>query len=178
MTIAAPTLTGTRRSAQTEPARAHVVALTAGDVLDLVERSREALLEACHCTNAAERYHNAHLAALRACAAVLAMYAPRSVRSRPRNAWETLTATVPEFCEWAAFFQLAARRSRAGLAGIVHIDPREADDLVRQSELFLGLALTKLGLPEMPAVAQSMSPVSVYARTSNKAAQTVRGRQP
>lgn len=134
-------------------------ALLAGDVLELVERSREALLHACHAHEAAERYSEAHLGALRACAAVLAQHAPRTVGSRPSGAWETLARIAPECAEWAAFFQAAGRRSRAALAGLAQIDQREADDLIRQSELFLGVVLEKLGLPPQVSVAQHIVPL-------------------
>ena len=137
------------------------VPLVAGDLLELVERSRTTLLLACHAATAAERYEHAHMAALRACAALLAVRAPRAVGSRPRNAWQTLAAQVPECAEWAEFFQLTARRSRAVSVGISRVEQREADDLIRQSELFLDVVLGKLGLPAMPTVGQEIAPTAV-----------------
>ena len=133
--------------------------LLAGDVLDLLERSRESLLQACHAETATQRYHDATMGALRVCAAVLAQCAPRAVGSRPRNAWETLSHTVPELGEWASFFQHAAKRSRSLTAGLGHVDQREADDLVREAEAFLGVALVRLGLPPMAPVSQDITPV-------------------
>ena len=46
--------------------------VAAGKVLDLLERARSGLLAACHSESAGERYTQAHLAALRAGAALLA----------------------------------------------------------------------------------------------------------
>ena len=46
--------------------------VTAGTVMDLLERARAGLLAACHSSTAGERYTQAHLAALRAGAALVA----------------------------------------------------------------------------------------------------------
>lgn len=119
----------------------------AATVLDLVERTRIGLLQACHAETAEERYRLAHLAALRAAAAVLATDARRSARSGPRNVWAVLPAVAPEFAEWAEFFAGTARRRGRVESGSVLLSTREADDLVRQVEVFLELVLAHLGLP-------------------------------
>ncbi|WP_446663941.1 SAV_6107 family HEPN domain-containing protein [Flexivirga sp. B27] len=119
----------------------------AGTVLDLVDRTRVGLLQACHAGTADERYHLAHLAALRAAAAVLAADARRTPGSGPRNVWAVLPTVAPEFAEWAEFFAGTARRRSRIDRGVVVVSTREADDLVRQVETFLELVLGHLGLP-------------------------------
>ncbi|WP_151524093.1 SAV_6107 family HEPN domain-containing protein [Serinicoccus kebangsaanensis] len=124
---------------------------TAGAVLDLLERSRGVLLQACHSGTAAERYTQAHLAALRAGAALLAARTTPSPsrRSRPRSVWEVLPSVAPELTEWAAFFAESGRR-RIVLergAGRATVTARDADDLVRAGERFLELVRASLHLP-------------------------------
>lgn len=101
------------------------------------------------------RYARAHLAALRAAAAVLA------ARGRPgrrrsggvRSAWVLLAEVAPELAEWAAFFAAGAGKraaAEAGLRGVV--TDREADDLVREAETFLGIVARLLGLAHQPTL--------------------------
>lgn len=119
----------------------------AGTVLDLIDRTRIGLLQACHADTAEERYRLAHLAALRAAAAVLAADARRAPGSGPRNVWAVLPPVAPELAEWAQFFEGTARRRSLLERGAVVVTTREADDLVRQVETFLELVLVHLGLP-------------------------------
>ena len=121
---------------------------TAPTALRLLAASRYALREAEHAETAAERYATAHLAALRAAAAVLAARAhPSDTRRRPTSAWVLLTAVAPELGEWAAYFAAGADKRAAALAGMrTAVTPREADDLVRDATTFLALVETTLGL--------------------------------
>lgn len=116
---------------------------------DLLELSHRGLREAAATTAPAERYALAHLAALRAAAAVLACRAvhtvPTARRSRPTSAWVLLTQVAPELSEWAAFFAAGAQKraaAEAGMRGVV--TPREADDLLRDAESFLSVIETTL----------------------------------
>lgn len=140
---------------------AAVPALLAGDLLDLVARSRSALVEACSVPTTSERYAQAQLAALRAAAALLSQAAPRAVGSGPRSAWETVARHLPEFSEWALFFAASGRRSRHAQAGIVTVSTREADDLVRQAEVFLETVLVHVGLPSAGATSLPLTPAAV-----------------
>lgn len=131
------------------------VGAVAGTVLDLLDRARVVLLQACHSTTAAERYTQAHLAALRAGAALLAARAAPSRRSRPRSVWEVLPTVAPELTEWSIFFADSGRRRLALERGAVTVTTREADDLVRSGERFLVLVRTALHLPcEVPLPAE------------------------
>lgn len=128
---------------------------TAGTVLDLLERSRGVLLQACHSSTAAERYTQAHLAALRAGAALLAARTVPSRRSRPRSVWEVLPTVAPELTEWAIFFADSGRRRLALERGADVVTARDADDLVRSGEHFLELVRALLHLPcEVPLAAE------------------------
>ncbi|HWH27561.1 MAG TPA: SAV_6107 family HEPN domain-containing protein [Mycobacteriales bacterium] len=115
----------------------------------LLRLARHGLLEAAEAGTASERYAAAHLAALRAAAAVLACRARPAGRrrSRPTSAWVLLSAVAPELAEWAAFFAAGARKRSAAEAGVAGaVTAREADDLLRDAEQFLLLVESSLGL--------------------------------
>ena len=106
--------------------------------LDLLAAARRGLTAAALATSAADRYAAAHLAALRAAAAVLASRA--TPRRGSRNAWVLLARVAPELSEWAAFFASSAGARAAIEAGRVGaVSARQADDLMRDAETFLGL---------------------------------------
>ncbi|CAN5875133.1 hypothetical protein BH20ACT6_BH20ACT6_03250 [soil metagenome] len=117
-----------------------------------LERAEQALLEAGVTGEHTLRYAAAHVAALRAAAAVLA------VRTRPqprgeRNAWVLLTRVAPELAEWAAFFAAGAPKRAAAEAGLAHaVTTREADDLLRDAECFLQVVQQLLDLPRQPSL--------------------------
>ncbi len=124
--------------------------------VSLLEAARRGLLEAAGVSAPAQRYAAAHLAALRATAAVLAARArpeAASHRRRPTSAWVLLPAVAPELREWAAFFAAGAAKRAAAEAGLPRaVTVREADDLVRDVDTFLSLVETTLGLPSQAAL--------------------------
>ncbi len=106
-----------------------------------------------------ERYRDAHLGALRAAAALIAARTVPTPRSRPRSVWQVLPGVAPELGEWAAFFAAcSAHRSVIDRGG--HLSAREADDLLRQSEMFLEIVQDLLGVPLTVPLPQSIPPVS------------------
>jgi hypothetical protein len=114
-----------------------------------LERAAESLREAIVSTDVPQRYALAHVAALRATAAVLAARATPmvSTRRRQKNAWVLLTEVAPEFAEWAVFFSSGAQKRAAAEAGSRRaVTEREADDLVRDADHFLALVESSLGL--------------------------------
>lgn len=123
-----------------------------------LERSARALSEAITVGDVGLRYAHAHMAALRATAALLAARARPDVqpkRRRPqRNAWVLLAEVAPEFAEWATFFSQGATKRHAAAAGARGaVTEREADDLVREADRFLALVEESLGLaPHRPGV--------------------------
>lgn len=130
-----------------------------GTVLDLLERSRGGLLLACHSSTAAERYTQAHLAALRAGAALLAARSAPSRRARPRSVWEVLPTVAPELGEWAVLFAESGRRRLALERGAAVVTARDADDLVRAGERFLELVRGALHLPCGAPLPAELTPV-------------------
>lgn len=130
-----------------------------GTVLDLLERARGGLLLACHSSTAADRYTQAHLAALRAGAALLAARSVPSRRSRPRSVWEMLPGVAPELGEWAVLFADSGRRRLALERGADCVSARDADDLVRSGELFLELVREALHLPCAAPLPAELTPV-------------------
>ena len=114
-----------------------------------LERSAESLREAITCTDVPRRYALAHVAALRATAALLAARAqPMPVQKRrQKNAWVLLAEVAPELREWATFFAAGAAKRAAAEAGSRRaVTEREADDLVRDVDRFLAVVETSLGL--------------------------------
>ncbi|MFI5618481.1 SAV_6107 family HEPN domain-containing protein [Streptomyces sp. NPDC051567] len=125
----------------------------------LLAKARGGLAEAARLPRPGERYATAHLAALRAAAAVLAAHGrpePVRPRRRPRirSAWEVLPEVAPELAGWSALFASgAARRARAE-AGIPDAaTDRDADDLMRAVSTFLRLVERLLALPPVARTA-------------------------
>lgn len=123
--------------------------------VELLAIARRGLLEASVTPSASQRYATAHLAALRAAAAVLAMRA-QPVHGRRRaqvtSAWLLLVRVAPELAEWAEFFAAGAAKRSAAEAGIAKVTGREADDLVRAAGQFVDVVQETLGLARQPAL--------------------------
>jgi SAV_6107-like HEPN len=125
-------------------------------VSGLLLASQQGLADAEGARVAGERYALAHLAALRAAAAVLAARTrPQGRRGRPVSAWRLLTEVAPELGEWAAFFAAGAGKRAAAEAGRPVVSQREADDLIRDAERFLLAVLGLLGLVQQPSLSLS-----------------------
>ena len=126
----------------------------APSALALLESARHGLLAAEGEVSAGGRYVSAHLAALRAAAAVVAARAEPGAttrRKRPQSVWELLPRVEPALCEWAAFFAAGAGKRAAAEAGLPRaVSLREADDLLRDAETFVSLAESTLGVPAQP----------------------------
>ena len=122
-------------------------------------RSAESLSEAIAADEVPTRYACAHVAALRAAAALLAARAhPEPARRRPqKNAWVLLAEVAPELAEWARFFAAGAGKRAAAEAGSRRAaTEREADDLVRDADRFLAVVEQSLGLvPHAPSPARA-----------------------
>jgi hypothetical protein len=129
-------------------------------------RAAESLREAITCADVPQRYALAHVAALRATAALLAARAQPTPahRRRQKNAWVLLTEVAPELAEWARFFAAGAAKRAAAEAGSTRaVTEREADDLVRDADRFLGVVEQALGLT--PHVAPPQLCVAPAERT-------------
>lgn len=123
-------------------------------------RAAESLSEAVRAPDVATRYACAHVAALRASAALLAARAQPAVarRRQQRNAWVLLTEVAPELAEWARFFAAGAAKRAAAEAGSTRaVSEREADDLVRDADRFLAVVEQSLGLTPHDPVADRLA---------------------
>ena len=139
---------------QVRPGRARCRVAPA--VLALLQSSRQGLAEAAEEGGAGSRYVAAHLAALRAAAAIVAARpgvgtGPR--RKAPKSVWELLPRVEPALSEWAAFFAAGARKRAAAEAGLAQaVTADEADDLLKDAEKFLSLAEEALGVTVQPVL--------------------------
>ena len=127
----------------------------------LLGQAHAGLAEAAASRDPGWRYATAHLAALRAAAAVLATRTrPEQGRRRPRSAWVLIAEVAPELAEWATFFAAGAAKRAAAEAGLSSaVTEREADDLVRDVATFLGVVETSISRavpPQSPARLRSM----------------------
>ena len=131
-----------------------------GAVLSLLRTARQGLAEAEAGTDAGTRYIGAHLAALRAAAAIVAARGEPGTgarRRRPRSVWELLPQVEPALAEWAAFFAASAAKRAAAEAGLPRAaTAREADDLLRDASTFLMVAERALGLESEPMLPLSL----------------------
>ncbi|MEU6021508.1 SAV_6107 family HEPN domain-containing protein [Micromonospora sp. NPDC048871] len=121
----------------------------------LLAVARQGLAEAARTSPEGLRYATAHLAALRAAAAVLAARARPAPtrRSRITSVWVLLAGVAPELHEWATYFALAAGKRAAAEAGIPRVvTAREADDLLRAAEDFVAVVESALDLVHQPAI--------------------------
>lgn len=123
----------------------------------LLSIARQGLTEAANTSPDGLRYATAHLAALRAAAALLAARARPSTsnrRAKATSAWSLLVLVAPEFSDWAGYFALGASKRAAAEAGIPHVvTAREADDLLRAAEQFVTVVESSLGLSYQPPLA-------------------------
>jgi hypothetical protein len=128
-------------------------------------RAADSLAEAADASEVTTRYACAHVAALRAAAALLAARArptPTTRRRPQKNAWVLLAEVAPELAEWATFFAAGAAKRAAAEAGSSRsVTERDADDLVRDADRFLAVVEQALGLvPHEPVREQLFRRVS------------------
>jgi hypothetical protein len=115
--------------------------------LELLGLARRGLAEARSIEAYGHSYAAAHLAALRAAAAVLAARArPAPVgRRRITSVWVLLTMVAPELGDWAAFFAAGAAKRSAAESGIAVVTAEEADHLIFHAARFIEVVQETLG---------------------------------
>ncbi|NYF54287.1 SAV_6107 family HEPN domain-containing protein [Micromonospora purpureochromogenes] len=121
----------------------------------LLAVARIGLSEAAQTRPDGLRYAAAHLAALRAAAALLAARARPAPARRHRitSVWVLLSTVAPELDEWSAYFAAGAGKRAAAEAGIPRVvSAREANDLLRAAEQFVSVVETALGLAHQPTL--------------------------
>ena len=120
----------------------------APSALAMLASARQGLAGAEDEGSAGGRYVAAHLAALRAAAAVVAARAEPAPSARRKRPQSVLPRVEPALSEWAAFFAAGAGKRAAAEAGLPRaVSLREADDLLRDAETFLSLVESTLGVP-------------------------------
>lgn len=123
-----------------------------GSALALIAQARLVLAEATMAWDPGERFRLAHLAALRAAAAVLADRGrPAGARRRLMSVWVLLDAIAPELRDWSRYFAAGAPVRAAVEAGArAAVSRRAADDQVRSAEEFLRAIERSLGMLAAP----------------------------
>lgn len=120
----------------------------------LIVTARRGLAESEQTTAPGLRYAAAHLAALRAAAAMLAARArPDTGRRRQRvpSVWALLATVAPELAEWAAHFANTGEKRAAAEAGIPRaVTAAEVDAMLAAAEQFVTLIEDVLGLQVRP----------------------------
>ncbi len=104
----------------------------------LLRRADAELLAAQFSAEAWEKFTHAHLAALRAGAALVAVRRPPARRGGPRTVWQLLDAVAPELERWTGYFADGASLRAAVEAGRFDLVPDErAEDAVCAAEDFV-----------------------------------------
>ncbi len=118
---------------------------------ELLAMARRGLDEAAVIRPAGLRYATAHLAALRAAAAVLAARAeptPGVRRSKPTSVWTLVIQVAPELADWCAMFASGATKRAAAEAGVpIPITAAEADECRSRAAQFVDVVAVLLGVP-------------------------------
>ena len=113
-----------------------------------LESARRELAAGKCSTTAASRYIAAYLAALRVAATVVAVGRDPGItrrRKRPRSVWELLPKVEPALSGWAAYFATAGERNAVVTRQPRAVSLQEANELLRNAEIFVSLAENTLG---------------------------------
>ncbi|GCD19686.1 hypothetical protein CTKZ_12480 [Cellulomonas algicola] len=139
-------------------------ARTAPRAAELLGRADAELLAAQFSSEAWEQFSHAHLAALRAGAAVIASRGRPAGRRALRTVWEILDVVAPELATWSGYFADAASlRSAVDAGRFDAVTPARAEQAVCAAEDFVDAARALVeasstalpGAPRMLAVTAS-----------------------
>ena len=110
-------------------------------VLELLRRADAELLAAQFSSEPWEQLSHAHLAALRAGAAVVAARGTPTGRRAPRTVWSMLGVVAPELGSWSSYFaEAAALRSAVDAGRFDLVGPARAEEAVCAAEDFVDAA--------------------------------------
>lgn len=124
--------------------------------VDLLFRARHALTAAAEAADPGEQLVHAHLGALRAASAMVALRnsplgrarSRSATRGAPRDVWSQLAECAPELHGWAEFFAGQAGRRAQVEAGIGRYpDAGESYQLLLQAEVFVDAVAVLMGVP-------------------------------
>ncbi len=109
--------------------------------VELLSRADAELLAAQFSSEAWEQFSHAHLAALRAGAAVVASRGKPAGRRSLRTVWEMLDVVAPELASWSGYFAgAAALRSAVDAGRFDSVTPSRAEQAVCAAEDFVDAA--------------------------------------
>ncbi|HEY0187172.1 MAG TPA: SAV_6107 family HEPN domain-containing protein [Cellulomonas sp.] len=130
-----------------------------GRTAELLERADAELVAAQFSSEPWEQFTHAHLAALRAGAAVLADRQQASGRRAPRTVWELLDAVAPELGRWSTYFAAGAGLRAAVDAGRFDaVSSERAEQVLCHAEDFLDIVRSELesaAEPGLPVAARA-----------------------
>lgn len=107
------------------------------DAVALLRRADAELVAARLAGEPGERFVHAHLGALRAAAAVVALRCVGHGRRRSRSVWDQLLIAEPALAAWSVYFASGARLRAAVDAGRFDVvDAARADELLACAEDF------------------------------------------
>ena len=114
--------------------------------VELLGRADAELLAAQFSSEPWEQLSHAHLAALRAGAAVVAARGTPSGRRAPRTVWSMLAVVAPELGSWSTYFAEAAPLRSAVDAGRFElVSPQRAEEALCAAEDFVDAARELIG---------------------------------
>jgi hypothetical protein len=120
----------------------------------VLAHAHAALRDARRAQTAGDRFCAAHLAALRAAAAVVAERGRPGGRRRLVSVWVLLDSVAPELREWSSYFaSTAALRGAVEAGAYSAVSSRAAEDELRAAEQFVAMAASACGL--LPAALAS-----------------------
>ncbi len=135
------------RTRTARPSAPPVSAATA----DLLARSDAELVAATLASDAGETLVHAHLAALRAGAALVQARGRPGGRPAPRTVWDMVAVLAPHLTGWASFFADNAAARAAVEAGRGHVVTAErADQTLAAAEDFQDAVRAELGFTDAP----------------------------
>lgn len=113
-----------------------VQALVPDAVLDLIARSEAELVAATVAQDPSEVFVHAHLAALRAGAALVQARGRPGPRSRTRTVWDMVMRVAPDLADYATYFAGNAATRSAVEAGRTDVEATRAQRAVAAAEQF------------------------------------------
>lgn len=116
--------------------------------VELLARSDAELVAATLAPTPEEVLLHAHLAALRAGAALVGVRGRPGGRPAPRTVWDMVAAVAPELSAWAAFFADNAAVRSAVEAGRSVVDMSRAERVLGAAEEFRTEVLEAIGLTD------------------------------
>lgn len=104
----------------------------------LLKRAHRELDDALTQRSLREKFIRAHMAALRAAAAALALSPPETKRGKVKSAWVQLAELGPQWAPWVEFYTASAQTRAAIEAGLLReIAERDVEQAVQVASQFL-----------------------------------------